>query len=74
MKIIIALAVIALPLSAQDLRTATLVGTVSDPSGATIASASVTVTNVNTNVVSKSKSNNEGAYYIPFLIPGQLQA
>jgi len=54
----------------QDLRTATLVGNVTDPSGAAVANASITVTNVDTNVATRSKTNNEGAYYVPFLILG----
>src|SRR3954447_10657178 len=55
---------------AQNLRTATLVGTVTDSSGATIADAAVTVLNVDTNVASRSKTNSEGAYYVPFLNVG----
>ena len=57
----------------QDLRTATLVGTVTDPSGATVANAAVTVTNVDTQVVTRSKTNQDGAYYVPFLIVGNYQ-
>jgi len=52
---------------AQDLRTATLVGTVTDASGATVANASVVVTNTDTQVVTRSKTNDTGAYYLPFL-------
>jgi len=57
----------------QDLRTATLVGTVTDPSGATVAGAAVTVTNVDTQVITKSKTNEDGAYYAPFLIIGNYR-
>lgn len=56
--------------NAQDLRTATLVGNVTDASGAAVANADVTVTNTGTNVVTRSKTNEEGAYYVPFLIIG----
>ena len=59
--------------AAQDLRTATLVGTVTDSSGATVANAAVTVTNVDTQVVTRSKTNDTGAYYVPFLIIGNYQ-
>src|ERR1035438_5764021 len=52
--------------SQQDLRTATLVGTVTDSSGATVANASVVVTNIDTQVVTRSKTNDTGAYYLPF--------
>ena len=58
---------------AQDLRTATLVGTVTDASGATVANADVTVTNVDTQVVTRSKTNDTGAYYAPFLIIGNYR-
>jgi hypothetical protein len=55
---------------AQDLRTATLVGTVTDASGATVANADVTATNVDTQVVTRGKTNDTGAYYLPFLNVG----
>ena len=58
---------------AQDLRTATLVGTVTDASGATVANADVTVTNVDTQVVTRSKTNDTGAYYVPFLNIGNYR-
>jgi hypothetical protein len=57
----------------QDLRTATLVGTVIDPSGATVANADVTVTNVDTQVATRGKTNQDGAYYLPFLIVGNYR-
>ena len=55
----------------QDLRTATLVGNVTDVSGAAVGNASVAVTNVDTGVVTRGKTNQEGAYYTPFLIVGK---
>jgi hypothetical protein len=58
---------------AQDLRTATLVGTVTDSSGASVANAAVTVTNTDTQVVTHSKTNDAGAYYVPFLNIGNYQ-
>jgi len=68
-----ALALAATPVFAQNLRTATLVGTVTDSTGATVADASITVLNVDTSVASKSKTNAEGAYYIPFLNVGNYE-
>src|SRR5690348_8899012 len=59
--------------SAQDLRTATLVGNVTDSSGAAVANADITVTNTGTNVVTRGKTNEEGAYYVPFLIIGNYR-
>ncbi len=52
---------------------ATLVGTVTDPTGASIASAKVTVVNTGTNFVTETTTSSEGAYYVPFLIPGDYR-
>lgn len=59
--------------TAQDFRTATVVGIVTDSTGASVANANVTVTNAGTNVATKGKSNNEGSYYVPFQIPGNYR-
>ena len=48
----------------------TILGTVTDTSGASIPGASVTITNNATGVASPARTNAEGAYVIPFLIPG----
>jgi hypothetical protein len=53
---------------AQD--TATLTGTVTDPSGAVIAGAEVVVTNVATGMTARAETNAEGIYRVPFLRPG----
>ena len=58
---------------AQDARTATLVGTVTDATGAAIAGAAVVVTNTDTAFVSRSLTNEEGGYYVPFLAAGPYQ-
>ncbi len=57
----------------QVSRTATLVGTVTDPSGALVPGAKVTLTNLDTGVVSNGVTNAEGNYYIPFLAVGNYQ-
>lgn len=59
--------------TAQDFRTATVVGIVTDSTGASVANANVTLTNAGTNVATKGKSNNEGSYYVPFQIPGNYR-
>jgi len=56
-------------LGAQEYR-ATLLVTVSDPSGAAVPQASVAATNVETGVVIKSQTNAEGRCMIPYLLPG----
>ena len=49
---------------AQDARTATLVGAVTDASGSAISGAVVVVTNAETAFVSRSQTNEEGSYYV----------
>src|SRR3954452_16805557 len=55
----------------QAARTATLVGTVTDPGGAVIVAAKVTVANTETAIVSAGLTNSEGSYYVPFLAVGK---
>jgi hypothetical protein len=54
---------------AQDYR-ATVVGTVTDPSGSAIPNASIKATNTATNNVIDTKSSSDGVYTLPFLEPG----
>ena len=56
--------------SAQNRTTAELVGTVTDPSGAMLAGASVIVTNVQTKATFPATTNQAGYYDVPFLPPG----
>ncbi|MEK7408662.1 MAG: carboxypeptidase-like regulatory domain-containing protein, partial [Acidobacteriota bacterium] len=63
-------AFLALPLGAQEYR-ATLLGVVSDPSGAAVVGAAVKVTNIESGVVATSSTNQEGTYVIPYLLPGR---
>jgi len=57
-------------LNAQEYR-ASLLGLVTDSSGAAITNASIKVTNIESGVAATSTTNNEGSYLIPFLIPGR---
>jgi hypothetical protein len=50
---------------------AIITGTVTDPSGAVVAGASVSATNKGTNVQTKTVSNGVGIYVLPDLPPGQ---
>jgi hypothetical protein len=59
--------------SAQDLRTATLVGTVTDSTGAIVPGAAVAATNVETQVVTRGVTNQDGNYYLPFILPGKYR-
>jgi hypothetical protein len=51
----------------------TIVGTVTDPSGAALASANVTIKNVATGVARNSTTNEDGVYTAPNLIPGTYE-
>ena len=57
-------------LFAQDV-TATIVGTVTDPSGAPVSGATVTVTNTGTNVAQKFTTDASGNYTAPLLPVGR---
>lgn len=52
---------------AQDTRTATLVGTVTDPSGAPVPGAAIDATAIQTRGTSHGQTTAEGTYYVPFL-------
>jgi len=46
------------------------VGVVTDQSGAAVPNAPVTTTTMETGVSSSTRTNTEGNYVIPYLIPG----
>jgi len=69
-RLAFALLFAAFAASAQTNGTATLVGNITDPSGAVMAGAQVKVLNTNTSFLSETVSSAEGAYYVPNLIPG----
>jgi outer membrane receptor protein involved in Fe transport len=48
----------------------TILGTVTDASGAVIANATVEVTNTGTNVTQKTQTTSAGTYNVPYLRPG----
>ena len=48
----------------------TILGRVSDPSGAVVPGAKVTITNQETNVPVNVETNAEGNYVAPYMIPG----
>src|SRR5262245_11486729 len=55
---------------AQEYR-ASLLGVVTDPSGAAIAGASIKVTNIESRVASTTVTNTDGSYLVPYLLPGR---
>lgn len=56
--------------SAQTTGSATLVGTVTDPTGAAVIGAKLTLINTETSFTSTGQTNDTGGYYIPYLHPG----
>jgi len=67
----VAVCLLALPLSSYGQAVSgTLLGTVSDSTGATVANAKVTATNVSTATVYESVTNEGGNFTIPNLPPG----
>lgn len=69
-NLVLLTALSALGVHAQTAGTATLVGTISDTSGAVIAGAKVTVISATTSFTSESVTTPEGGYYVPYLAPG----
>jgi len=68
--LLLALAFSFFPSAARAQTTATISGTVEDPSGAVIPGAQVTLTNQETNESRKIQSNGAGLYAFPSLVPG----
>jgi len=58
---------------AQTTGAATLVGTVTDATGAVAPAARVTVVNIETAFRSETQTGPEGNYYVPYLSPGTYQ-
>src|SRR5262245_57693880 len=64
--------VAAIPAAAQQ-TTATVLGTISDPSGAAVPGVSVQALNLATNVARETTSDSSGSYSIPNLPPGSYK-
>src|SRR5262245_29757180 len=54
---------------AQEFR-GTILGHISDPSGASVDGAAIEVRNQDTNTATKTQTNGTGNYQAPFLLPG----
>ena len=59
--------------SAQGVGSATMTGTVKDPSGLSVPAAEVSIRNTDTNVERRLQSNEAGIYVAPFLQPGHYE-
>jgi carboxypeptidase family protein len=71
--IAVVLSISPIVFSQVDISTATLRGTVTDPNGAVVASASVTATNSATGISRVVKTNSDGSYRFNALPPGTYQ-
>src|SRR5262245_36674440 len=62
--------ILLLPNSFAQVDTATLTGSITDSSGASVPNASVKVTELSTGVVRSTKTSMDGVYNVPYLSPG----
>jgi hypothetical protein len=69
-SIFVAVLALSVPITAFTQVNATVVGTVSDSTGALIPAAEITATNVNTGIATSQVSNETGTYQFPSLQPG----
>ena len=69
-KSLLALVLLFPAVFSQTTGTATLVGTVTDNTGAVVPGAAINIVNTETQFVYKGQTNAEGAYYVPNLNPG----
>lgn len=69
LQVVIALLIFAAAIPAQESR-GWLLGRVTDPTGASVASAKVVAVNLATNTQVPATTNSEGNYEIPYLLPG----
>src|SRR5437667_2013428 len=58
------------PIAFAQAVSATLIGTVTDSSGATVPNATVTVVETQTGVSRKTRTTSDGVYTVPYLAPG----
>lgn len=69
-RVLFALLVSVLSAAAQTAGTATLVGTVTDSTGAIVQGVKVSALNIANSFVAQSVTTQEGSYYLPYLQPG----
>jgi hypothetical protein len=70
LNLVVAIATLALGLSAWGQATTSLRGAVTDPSGAAIPNAKVTITNVDTNLSRQTLTTTAGVYNFAAVLPG----
>jgi hypothetical protein len=67
------LLLLAVTAAHAQVTTGTILGTVTDPSGAAIVGANVTVTDIDKGTVVTRKTDETGSFQFPFLIPGNYK-
>jgi hypothetical protein len=67
---VLALGLVLSGISFAQIKSSTIVGTVTDPSGAVVPDANVTVINQETNVATTTVSDKSGTFTVPYLPPG----
>jgi len=70
---LLVLSAILQPVEAQTLTTGTVIGTVTDPSGAAVLDATVVLRNKATNSQAEQNSNSAGQYTFTGMVPGEYQ-
>jgi trimeric autotransporter adhesin len=68
--LVVSLSYFAIATALAQVKSSTITGTVTDPSGAVVTDATITVTNTDTNVSVTVKSNKAGDYTAPYLPEG----
>src|SRR3954469_17539701 len=72
-RFLVFLLIAARSVSGQTTGGATVRGSVVDSTGAIVAGAKVSATNVQTSFVYEGVTSTEGAYYIPYVNPGEYR-
>ena len=67
---LIAVGLIAITIALGQETRATISGRITDPSGAGLADAPVQIVNTNTKTEFTARTNNEGLFTVPYLLPG----
>lgn len=71
--ILAAVCFVSASMASAQVTTGTIIGTVTDPSGAAVAGAAVTVTEVSKGTVFTRKTDETGSFTVPFLVPGSYK-
>ena len=71
-RVVLAVGLLALAVFGQEFQ-GTILGRITDSSGAVVPDVQVTVVNTETDAASSTKTNMQGNYRVPFLLPGDYR-